>query len=273
MCYLSAQRRHMLPRPLSILSTDRARGLIELLFAVKGEGTALLAGALPGSAQPLLGPLGRGFPSPPPGALLVAGGMGIVPLAFLVSATTMPLTLIYGTAGAKAQACAPAELQRSGLNLLEATEDGSRGVRGTALDLFRERLITREASSEQRPVVEAPAEKVSTEQLSSVVSPAAQIPTGETPIGEASPEEAPTGEASTGEASIPEAVYACGPRGLLGAVARICLEQGIKAWFSLEERMACGVGACRGCAVPGKGGYHRVCADGPVFSVEEVLWL
>ncbi|HED23665.1 MAG TPA: dihydroorotate dehydrogenase electron transfer subunit, partial [Firmicutes bacterium] len=50
-----------------------------------------------------------------------------------------------------------------------------------------------------------------------------------------------------------------------------CLEAGVPAWVSLEEKMACGIGACRGCAVMTKSGYRRVCSDGPVFPVEEVF--
>ncbi len=42
---------------------------------------------------------------------------------------------------------------------------------------------------------------------------------------------------------------------------------------SLEERMACGLGACRSCVVPSKdGGYRTVCRDGPVFSASEIDW-
>jgi dihydroorotate dehydrogenase electron transfer subunit len=46
---------------------------------------------------------------------------------------------------------------------------------------------------------------------------------------------------------------------------------------SLEERMACGIGACLGCVVAakdkdGKTAYKRVCKDGPVFDIREILW-
>ncbi len=67
-------------------------------------------------------------------------------------------------------------------------------------------------------------------------------------------------------------VYACGPRPMLAALARWARANGLKIWVSLEERMACGVGACLGCAVLTVDGYRRVCADGPVFAAEEVVW-
>ncbi|MFQ5835931.1 MAG: dihydroorotate dehydrogenase, partial [bacterium] len=41
---------------------------------------------------------------------------------------------------------------------------------------------------------------------------------------------------------------------------------------SLEQRMACGIGACLGCVVTSPEGYLRVCKDGPVFRVNQILW-
>ena len=72
-------------------------------------------------------------------------------------------------------------------------------------------------------------------------------------------------------------VFACGPRPMLKTVARICRENSVGCQVSLEQRMACGVGACLGCSCATKdkdGGlqYSRVCKDGPVFNSEEVCW-
>ena len=70
----------------------------------------------------------------------------------------------------------------------------------------------------------------------------------------------------------PDYIAACGPRGLLKGVQQLASEYKIPAWISCEEFMACGMGACAGCAVPlAAGGYARVCADGPVFKAGEVL--
>ena len=73
-----------------------------------------------------------------------------------------------------------------------------------------------------------------------------------------------------------DAVYACGPMPMLKGVAAICKENGIFCEISLEERMACGVGACLGCACrtlrDGDEYFAHVCKDGPVFNAEEVLW-
>ncbi|OPY87254.1 MAG: Dihydroorotate dehydrogenase B (NAD(+)), electron transfer subunit [Smithella sp. PtaU1.Bin162] len=73
------------------------------------------------------------------------------------------------------------------------------------------------------------------------------------------------------------AIYACGPRGMMKALAGILKPAQFCCQVSLEEKMACGTGACMGCAVAIKDGegniaYRRVCADGPVFNLAEVVW-
>ncbi|MCX5698395.1 MAG: dihydroorotate dehydrogenase electron transfer subunit [Candidatus Omnitrophica bacterium] len=70
----------------------------------------------------------------------------------------------------------------------------------------------------------------------------------------------------------PLVIYSCGPRLMLKAVAQIAGEHKINAQLSLEEHMACGMGACLGCVVAAKSGYKTVCKDGPVFSSEELVW-
>jgi dihydroorotate dehydrogenase electron transfer subunit len=61
-------------------------------------------------------------------------------------------------------------------------------------------------------------------------------------------------------------VYACGPAGMLEGVRALCAELHTPAQLALEAGMACGYGACYGCAVPTRdGGYLRVCVDGPVL--------
>jgi dihydroorotate dehydrogenase electron transfer subunit len=70
-----------------------------------------------------------------------------------------------------------------------------------------------------------------------------------------------------------DAVLACGPIPMLKAVAKICAEQGKPCQLSLEAPMACGVGACLGCAIPAAGGgYLRACQEGPVMDAAAVDW-
>jgi dihydroorotate dehydrogenase electron transfer subunit len=67
-------------------------------------------------------------------------------------------------------------------------------------------------------------------------------------------------------------VIACGPEPLLASVAR--RQRGnAAAYVSLETRLGCGFGACRGCSIPTPSGMRRVCVDGPLFACSEVPWL
>ena len=69
------------------------------------------------------------------------------------------------------------------------------------------------------------------------------------------------------------AVLACGPKPMLKNVAAVAAEYGVPCQVSMEERMACGVGACLGCAIQmADGTMKHVCKDGPVFDAEEVAW-
>jgi dihydroorotate dehydrogenase electron transfer subunit len=65
-------------------------------------------------------------------------------------------------------------------------------------------------------------------------------------------------------------VYACGPPPMLEAVRALCAAEGVPAQLALESGMACGFGACFGCVVPTRGGYVRLCVDGPVLDASEL---
>ena len=70
-----------------------------------------------------------------------------------------------------------------------------------------------------------------------------------------------------------DAVLCCGPKAMLRAAADLAGRYGVPCQVSLEERMACGVGACLGCAVAmADGSMLHVCKDGPVFNASEVDW-
>jgi dihydroorotate dehydrogenase electron transfer subunit len=67
------------------------------------------------------------------------------------------------------------------------------------------------------------------------------------------------------------AVYACGPPAMLEAVRTLCAARGVACELAMEAPMACGFGACFGCAVPlAGGGYIRLCVDGPVVRGDEI---
>jgi len=66
-------------------------------------------------------------------------------------------------------------------------------------------------------------------------------------------------------------VYAAGPINMIRALCKLVEGCSIESQASLEERMACGLGACLGCAIETQSGYKRVCKDGPVFNFCEIL--
>jgi dihydroorotate dehydrogenase electron transfer subunit len=67
------------------------------------------------------------------------------------------------------------------------------------------------------------------------------------------------------------AVYACGPPAMLEAVRLLCGRARVAAELAMEAPMACGFGACMGCAIPlAAGGYMRLCLDGPVVRAAEI---
>lgn len=74
-----------------------------------------------------------------------------------------------------------------------------------------------------------------------------------------------------------DVIYACGPTPMLRALKQYAAEHNIECWISMEERMACGIGACLACVCRSKEKDHhtnvnnkRICKEGPVFRAEEV---
>jgi dihydroorotate dehydrogenase electron transfer subunit len=75
------------------------------------------------------------------------------------------------------------------------------------------------------------------------------------------------------DALAPDVIAACGPNSMMEITARIASARGVRCMVSLEERCACGIGACLGCAVKlADGRMARSCAEGPVFDAEALAW-
>ena len=69
-----------------------------------------------------------------------------------------------------------------------------------------------------------------------------------------------------------DGIFTCGPKPMMLAVAKYARENGIACEVSLENKMACGLGACLCCVEDTKEGHKCVCTDGPVFSIDELKW-
>jgi dihydroorotate dehydrogenase electron transfer subunit len=67
-------------------------------------------------------------------------------------------------------------------------------------------------------------------------------------------------------------LYACGPQPMLNSLSLLAKKYRLKGYIALEQNMACGLGACLGCVINTVKGYKRVCKEGPVFPIEEIVW-
>ncbi len=138
----------LLRRPFSLLDVNLAAGTIEFIYKVVGFGTGVLTGIPTGAKVDLLGPLGRPFEIPLElkRAVLVGGGVGIPPLVLLakglVKACPVSSVRVSAFLGARTKEwviCA-ADFRRLGVPVLVATDDGSRGYRGSVVDCLKEFL-------------------------------------------------------------------------------------------------------------------------------------
>ena len=143
-----------LRRPFSVhqssplMGEDSGEGEIALLFKVAGKGTLWLSRRQKGDRIDILGPLGKGFTIEPKSKhlLLVAGGIGIAPLVFLMqyASSQHQITLIHGAStAAQLYPFSSVAKKRSklsplpkGVQFIPVTEDGSMGQKGRATDIL-----------------------------------------------------------------------------------------------------------------------------------------
>jgi dihydroorotate dehydrogenase electron transfer subunit len=214
---------------------------IALLFKVTGKGTLWLSQRQTGETIDILGPSGKGFGIPRTKSgqsqhlLLVAGGIGIAPLVFLVqhilrlcsgqASSQYRIALIHGVSTAAqlypfSESC---ELSAVDCQFVPVTEDGSRGKKGMVTDIMPDFLDW--------------ADQV--------------YACGSVGMYQA-----------MAEMSLPALDTAAGERSLKLRECQV----------SLEVRMGCGFGACYGCTISTKKGLKQVCRDGPVFELDDIIW-
>ncbi len=135
----------LLRRPFSIHKA--CPNTIEILYEVLGEGTRILSGKKKGDSLDIIGPLGNGFKIIKQQTIIVAGGMGVAPLAFLAQKLkTKPLVLIG--ARTKEGILCEKEFKNSDCDVKITTDDGSAGFKGRVTGLLRN--ILRERNNAQR---------------------------------------------------------------------------------------------------------------------------
>ena len=225
-------------RPISIMKIDPDYGHVTVVYRIIGEGTRLISGVRMGERLDLIGPLGNGFPIlSNRPAVLMGGGVGIPPLVFLAR------ELIHSN---KAQSLKV---------ILGAREPGLI----ICMDEFQKMEI--------RPdiYVESGIEKV--RELFS--DRAGRVEDGL--ITHA------FDEIFDGDTVSKAVIYACGPIPMLNVVVKNAADRGLECYVSLENKLACGLGACLGCSVPVRDEdsqikYERVCTEGPVFDGSRVAF-
>ncbi len=238
-----------LPRAFSIyrITTRPPAGgastpVVEILYKVLGKGTQCLARMEPEQEVEILGPLGNFFTVPEDlmQIILVAGGIGVPPIAAL--GTQLSQTGNWKLETGNLVAFLGGKTNEDILCVKDFEEAGA-----------SVHITTEDASLGTRGLI--------TDPLRAFLLTPTQ-PTGRWPKVGWVP-------------ALPLTIYACGPPGMLVAVSRLAVECGVPCQVSVEANMACGFGACMGCAVEVKGkakGYKLVCKDGPVFDSREIVW-
>ncbi len=209
-----------LRRPVSICGIDKEKGLLRIVFEIRGDGTAEIARLNEGELIDMLAPLGHGFTVDTnfKKVILIGGGIGTPPMLPLAQIYGEKATVITGFRSAGA-VILNEDFKKTDAETIICTDDGSFGVHG---------------------FVTASLEKLLND-------------------------------------GAVDAVYACGPMPMLKNIAALCKDKNVGLCeISLEERMACGIGACLGCACRTKRNdeeyFAHVCKNGPVFNAEEVIW-
>jgi len=205
----------LLKRPFSLYDMNGPE--LKFLYRIRGRGTAMLSQKRPGQIISITGPFGRPYPEPEKTekVLIVAGGMGIASLNYLIKILLgkgQTIRLLYGAR--TSEEIGLIDLNPERLIKVISTDDGSFGEKATVVELFE----------------------------------------------------------NTIKEDLPDVIYACGPKAVLRAVDQRAKALGIKAFLSVEERMACGIGVCLGCVIKTEGGYRRVCREGPIFREGEIIW-
>lgn len=231
----------LLPRPISICGWEPEKRQLRLVYRVAGNGTREFSGWRSGDTADILGILGNGYDvSAMTGkrVLLLGGGIGAPPMLGLAKA-------LYA-----------ANLQQ-GLEAEAARETVTAVMGYRTNDLF----LKEDFQAVSRLVISTD-DGTAGFYGNSVAAARDLIGAGE--------------DGTRGTASF-DVICSCGPLPMLRGVKALAEELGIPAFISLEERMACGIGACLGCvAKTTKKDEHsrvhnaRICTEGPVFAAEDV---
>lgn len=248
----SSDKSRLLTRPISICGADAVTGELRLVFRVAGKGTEEFSMRKAGDIISLTGPLGNGFPldrafcapgQPKKTIFLIGGGIGIPPMVQL--AKTLGDTLGSDPNLSPHLGSDPNLSPHLG-------SDPSLSPHLISVLGFRDELFLVDDLRSYGDIVIA-TEDGSCGTRGNVL------------------------DAIRENSLKADVIYACGPTPMLCALKKYAEETGTECWLSLEEKMACGIGACLSCVCKSaeidghsKVRNKRVCTEGPVFLSTEV---
>lgn len=240
----SNDKSKLLPRPISLCGINRDDDTIRLVYRVTGEGTGTeeFSKLVRGDKVRILGPLGNGFTvQPGKKAFLIGGGIGVPPMLQLAKDINAGIVQTSGeesNQGQTAMEGAESKTAVCDMNIVMGYRDENTFL----LDEFKEQAASFVATED-----------------GSVGTKGNVI------------------DAIKENALEADVIYACGPMPMLRALKAYAAEHDMDCFVSMEERMACGIGACLACVCKTKDidehsqvHNRRICKDGPVFYAEEV---
>lgn len=245
----SNDRSKLLPRPISLCGIDRDEDTIRLVYRVTGEntGTEEFSKLVMGDKIRILGPLGNGFTvEPGKKAFLIGGGIGVPPMLQLAKDINSGVVQTSGIVDINTQEKGQTEEKQINghgkkicdMNIIMGYHDENTFL----LDEFKEQADSFVATED-----------------GSVGTKGNVI------------------DAINENGLEADVIYACGPMPMLRALKAYAMEHDMECYVSMEERMACGIGACLACVCKTKDkdahsnvNNKRICKEGPVFNAKEV---
>lgn len=245
----SNDRSKLLPRPISLCGIDRDEDTIRLVYRVTGEntGTEEFSKLVMGDKIRILGPLGNGFTvEPGKKAFLIGGGIGVPPMLQLAKDINSGVVQTSGAVDTNTQEKEQTEEKQINghgkkicdMNIIMGYRDENTFL----LDEFKEQADSFVATED-----------------GSVGTKGNVI------------------DAIKENGLETDVIYACGPMPMLRALKAYAMEHDMECYVSMEERMACGIGACLACVCKTKDkdahsnvNNKRICKEGPVFNAKEV---
>lgn len=245
----SNDRSKLLPRPISLCGIDRDEDTIRLVYRVTGEntGTEEFSKLVMGDRIRILGPLGNGFTvEPGKKAFLIGGGIGVPPMLQLAKDINSGVVQTTGAVDTNTQEKGQTEEKQINghgkkicdMNIIMGYRDENTFL----LDEFKEQADSYVATED-----------------GSVGTKGNVI------------------DAIKENGLEADVIYACGPMPMLRALKAYAKEHDMECYVSMEERMACGIGACLACVCKTKDkdahsnvNNKRICKEGPVFNAKEV---